>query len=162
VNPEAAITFRPATAEDEPFLFELFVGAREASFAALGLPRAQLEGLLRMQHRAQVLGHRAQAPRADEHILYKDGVPAGRLLVDRSGAEWVLVDVCVRDRGQGTGTLGLRALCSEADAAGRAISLQVARDNPAARLYRRAGFSEVGADEVYLEMRRPPGGPTAL
>jgi len=162
VTSPAPLTFRPATAEDDAFLFELFVGARQATFAALGLPPAQLEGLLRMQHKAQQRGHRAQAPHAEEDILLQDGAPVGRWVVDRSGAEWVLVDVCVRDRGRGIGTLGLRALCAEANAAGRGLVLQVARDNPARRLYLREGFTEVGRDEVYLQMRRPPGGAIAL
>lgn len=162
MNPAAPLTFRSASAEDAPFLFALFASAREAQFAALGLPRAQLEGLLRMQHEAQRRGHRAQAPNAEEKLLLQDGVPVGRWVVDYTGAEWVLVDVCVLDRGKGRGTLALRALCAEADAAGRALILQVARDNPAARLYLRAGFIEAGGDEVYRRMRRPPGGGTAL
>lgn len=151
-----ALTFRPAAESDEAFLFELFLRARRDAFAALGWPPEQLEAFLRMQHRAQLAGHRAQAPSGEDAIVLLDGVPAGRLFVDRTGPVWQLVDVCVREPGQGLGTRILTGLCAQANAQGRAVSLHVAHDNPARRLYARAGFVEVGGDAVYLELRYEP------
>lgn len=153
---DAPLTFRPATPEDEPFLFELFARSRRAQFAALPLPPEQLEALLKTQHRAQVLGHRAQSPGAEERILLLGGDAVGWMRVDRQGPEWRLVDFAVREPGRGWGTLALTALCRAADAAGRPISLHVARDNPAVRLYLREGFVETSSDPVYLQMRRAP------
>jgi ribosomal protein S18 acetylase RimI-like enzyme len=153
---DAPLTCRPRTSEDEPFLFELFAAARRAQFAALPLPPEQLHALLKMQHRAQMLGHRTQSPGADERILLRGGERVGWMCVDRQGPEWTLVDFAVREPGRGLGTLALAGLCAKADAAGRPLALQVARDNRALRLYQRAGFVETGADPVYLQMRRAP------
>ena len=150
------MTFRAAAAEDEPFLFELFVSARRPQFAALGLPKEQLEPLLRMQHRAQTLGHRAQWPKAEDHIVLREGARVGHMRVDRSGPEWALIDFAVLEPGKGTGAIALAQLCADADAAGVPLQLQVARDNPAQRLYLRAGFVECGGDAVYLQLRRAP------
>jgi ribosomal protein S18 acetylase RimI-like enzyme len=162
VNADAPLISRPATSEDEPFLFELFASARRGQFAALPLAPEQLEALLRMQHQAQMLGHRSQSPGAEARILLRGGQPVGWMRVDRQGPEWTLVDFAVRDPGKGLGTLALAGLCAEADAAGRPIALQVARDNPALHLYQRAGFVEVGGDPVYLQMRRAPAPAPAL
>lgn len=153
---DAPLSFRLATPDDEPFLFELFARFRRGSFAALPLPPAQLEALLKQQHRAQLTGHRARWPGAEERILLLGGDRVGWMRLDRQGPEWRLVDFAVREPGRGWGTRALLALCREADAAGRPISLHVARDNPAVRLYQRAGFRETGKDAVYLQMRRAP------
>jgi ribosomal protein S18 acetylase RimI-like enzyme len=156
VTSDAPLTSRPATPDDDPFLFELFAQDRRAQFAALPLPPAQLEALLRAQHQAQVSGHRARWPEAEARILLLGGERVGWMRVDSHGPEWRLVDFAVREPGKGWGTRALAALCREADDAGRPISLQVTRDNPAVRLYLRVGFVETGGDAVYLQMRRAP------
>jgi ribosomal protein S18 acetylase RimI-like enzyme len=63
-------------------------------------------------------------------------------------------------RGRGVGTLLLGALIDDARAGGfRALSLSVEPDNPAVRLYERAGFSHVlddgGAWTMLLELSPP-------
>lgn len=67
--------------------------------------------------------------------------------------------VVAEARGRGIGTRLLDALVETARAAGhRAVSLSVEPDNPALRLYERAGFSRVpndgGAWTMLLELRR--------
>ncbi len=55
-------------------------------------------------------------------------------------------------RGQGLGTLLIEALITAARGKFAAISLSVSPDNPAARLYRRLGFAEVGQSGGSLTM----------
>jgi ribosomal protein S18 acetylase RimI-like enzyme len=57
-------------------------------------------------------------------------------------------------RGRGIGTALLAALMKEAELRYRAISLSVARDNAAARLYRRLGFEIVRASGGAMTMRK--------
>jgi ribosomal protein S18 acetylase RimI-like enzyme len=62
--------------------------------------------------------------------------------------EWtpeLTVGVVASERGRGVGTALLGALLEQARGAGfQAISLSVEPDNPAVRLYERAGFTRVG------------------
>lgn len=152
------LTFRPASAEDGPLLFALFAASRREWFLRSGMPPAQVDGLLQMQHRAQQHGHRASSPMATDRILVVAGRPVGRMLVDTSGPSVLLVDIAVLPelRGQGWGTAALRALFEEADRAGKPVALQVACDSPARRLYQRLGFREGGTDGVYVRMERAP------
>lgn len=65
-------------------------------------------------------------------------------------------------RGCGVGTLLLRALLAEARERGVVeLSLSVERDNPAARLYERAGFRPVGVLDGALTMVSPTAPPEA-
>jgi ribosomal protein S18 acetylase RimI-like enzyme len=59
-------------------------------------------------------------------------------------------------RGQGVGTAIMRALQAAARASGRGVGIMVEKFNPALRLYRRLGFTEVADHEVYVEMEWLP------
>ena len=74
---------RPATPEDDAFLFALYASTRAEELDAWGLSGPAREAFLRMQFTAQQQHYRAQLPRADHQIILLDGAPAGRLLVDR-------------------------------------------------------------------------------
>jgi len=69
-----------------------------------------------------------------------------------------LVDIAIlpEQRNRGVGTTFLRDLIAESESTGRPLKLQVAKGNPAARLYERLGFSRVSEDQVYLQMARNP------
>lgn len=150
------IVLTPAAESDLPFLRQLFATSRPE--AAL-LP----DPLVDLQFRAQRLAYREQFPHADERIVWADGRPCGRLLVDRSPQRIHLVDVALLpdQRGKGIGTRLLQALQQEAQAAVLPLRLQVFQDNPARRLYARLGFSEIDSRRPYLTMEwRPATGGT--
>ena len=88
-----------------------------------------------------------------------DGLrPVGRLSVDRAGHPWYLVDLAVLPsaRGRGLASELLARLQMEASAAGAAIELHVAADNPALRLYLRNDFVTVATEGPDLRMRWAP------
>ncbi|GGR18831.1 GNAT family N-acetyltransferase [Agromyces mediolanus] len=132
-----------------------------------GVPAELAAPLVAAQLRAKFEAMRASRPAATAELL-----PAGRgdadalgyLVVDRSGEELRLVDLAVRAeaRGRGVASAALRSLATEADAAGRAITLSVWAGDPTERLYARHGFvriEEPGARDAaggYVELRRPP------
>ena len=148
----AATTLRPARAADAGFLFDLFVHAHGSAFAHLDGPTR--DALLRMQFRAQDLGYRTRFPDARFDVIECDGAPIGRLVVDRSEGVIRIVDVALlpERRNRGIGTALLRALLAEATATGQALTLHVARDNPARSLYQRLGFAAESEDAVYVAM----------
>ena len=150
----AATTLRPARAADAGFLFELFVHAHGSTFAHLDADAPTRDALLRMQFRAQDLGYRTRFPGARFDVIESGGAPIGRLVVDRCQREIRVVDLALLParRNRGIGTALLRALLAEANANGQAVTLHVARDNPARSLYQRLGFAIVSEDAVYTAM----------
>jgi ribosomal protein S18 acetylase RimI-like enzyme len=154
-----SITRRPASEQDGPFLWELFQAVRMADFAHLPMPPAQLEMLLRMQFQAQTVGYRAQYPNANHEIVLCEGRPAGRILVDRAGTEFQLVDISLgpAHQGQGIGTALVTGLIEEARSAGVPLCCSVATNNPGSlRFHQRLGFRVVAQDAVYYRLERPP------
>jgi ribosomal protein S18 acetylase RimI-like enzyme len=57
-------------------------------------------------------------------------------------------------RGQGIGTSLLARLIESAEGVYEYLSLSVAAENPARRLYRRLGFAEIGTCNDSITMRR--------
>lgn len=152
-----AHALRPATPDDEAFLFELYASTRAEEIAAWGWPPAQRDVFLRMQFLAQQRSYAAQFPGAEHRIILIDGARAGRLLVSREPGRRRLVDIALlpQHRGAGVGTALLRDLLAGAAACGEEVLLHVLKGNPAARLYERLGFVKVGETETHLAMACP-------
>lgn len=157
------LTLRPATAEDEPFLRDLYASTRREELAGMNLGEAQRDLLLGMQFRAQRQGYEAQFPGAHHHIVLRDGAPVGRLYVDRLPGEIRLIDIALlpEHRGSGIGGALLRDLLAEAAGSSSIVSLHVLETNPARRLYERLGFTRTGGDGLRcaLAWRPPPLAP---
>jgi len=151
----ASLALRPVRAEDGALLRQIFAATRAAEMALMPLPEAQKQQLLEMQFRAQDAQYHAGFPDASFDLILADGVPVGRLYVDRGEDAIALIDISLLApyRGRGIGTLLLRALQDEAAAGGRPVSLHVACDNPALRLYQRLGFAVCGDSGAYYSMK---------
>jgi ribosomal protein S18 acetylase RimI-like enzyme len=134
------------------------------------LPDPTRSDLAGMQVRARREGYRRDWPGATEWVITRQARAVGRILVAEAADHVHVVDlrVAAEHRGQGIGAAALAQLCADADQRGVALTLTVAADNPARRLYARAGFvqdpeaaprtddgSEQDAD---LQLRREPGG----
>ena len=142
-----AITLRPATAQDEAFLFDLRKATMTEHLVRVGEPADDAE------HRARLL-HRYDAAR----VICVDGMPAGLLKAHRTNTEWLVVQLQIAPALQGRG-IGQRALCAvmhAADADALPVELKVLKGNPAQRLYQRLGFEIVGENEREFHMRRAP------
>jgi ribosomal protein S18 acetylase RimI-like enzyme len=152
------VTLRPATPEDEAFLYDLYSSTRAEEVAAWGWPAAQKEMFLKMQFNAQRQSYHARYSAADHSIILVDGREAGRLMVDRSDSQILLVDIALLPdyRGAGIGGALIGDLLSEARRSNKPIRLHVTKANRAARLYERLGFSRMGDDGVYYEMQWSP------
>jgi ribosomal protein S18 acetylase RimI-like enzyme len=146
------VTLRAVTPDDEPFLFELFAATRLDEFRFL--EEQQKQALIRMQYNAQRSQYDEGFPQAESRIILLDDRPAGRMLVDESEREFILVDIALlpEHRKSGIGTRLLKELLHRAVVARKRIRLHVLKSNPALRLYERLGFSRAGDDSMYLEM----------
>jgi ribosomal protein S18 acetylase RimI-like enzyme len=93
-------------------------------------------------------------PYAVNQIIQFNGTPSGRLIVDRSPNETILIDIALLPefRNLGLGTSLIRSLQAE----GKKITLHVIKSNPAVNLYQRLGFIFVGEESLYLKMEWSP------
>lgn len=157
IGAENAVTLRPATPEDEAFLYRVYAGTRQEELARTGWDETQKEAFLRMQFEAQSRHYREHYAGAEFSVVLADGRPAGRLYVARWPEETRIVDIALlaEHRGRGIGTRLLNDLVSESEASGKPLSIHVERFNPALRLYGRLGFEVVEDRGVYLLLWRP-------
>lgn len=149
-----AISLRPALPSDDEFLFSVYASTRAEEMYLVDWNPARKEAFLRMQFHAQRQQYQFTFPDAIHQIIEFNGVPAGRLIVDRSAHETYLVDVALLPdfRDLGLGTSLLRSLQAE----GKKIILHVIRSNPAVNLYQRLGFIFVGEEAFYSKMEWSP------
>jgi GNAT superfamily N-acetyltransferase len=113
-----------------------------------------------MQHPQAAIYHRDWGRRGDLGVIAEDGgelvgVAYCRLFTDDehghgyvdAATPEIAIAVCDGRRGEGIGARLLRELADVAREEGFAqLSLSVEGDNPARRLYERAGYRELGAD----------------
>jgi ribosomal protein S18 acetylase RimI-like enzyme len=167
------LELRDASGRDEPWLKGLFSVSQPALVALASLPNGMGEALVTMQYAARQAHFHAHWPQAVQRVIeWRDGIEPGRAPgVQPVGALWAdegsdgihLLDIAVLPdwRGQGIGTRCLQDLLSAAARRNLPVTLQVAFENPARRLYERLGFVLTGAEDgVNLPMiRRPPSPP---
>jgi ribosomal protein S18 acetylase RimI-like enzyme len=147
------ISRRPATDQDDAFLFELFKTTR-AEFANVLIPPAQLDSLMRMQHAAQTNTYTQQYA-GDHEIILLDGNPIGRIWVWRGPNQYRLVDISILPdwRNRGIGSDLLRETIGVARAAGLPLGCAVATNNPGSlRFHQRLGFRVVSQDELQWQL----------
>ncbi|MDR3406770.1 MAG: GNAT family N-acetyltransferase [Chthoniobacter sp.] len=145
---------REAGADDRDFLCRVYASTRAEELALTDWSEEQKAEFCRMQFTAQDAHYREHYPTAQFSVIERDGVPAGRLFVDRWTKEIRIMDIALlpEHRNVGTGTQFLRALMEEARAAGKTLSIHVEKFNPALRLYDRLGFRPREDKGVYLLM----------
>lgn len=148
------VALRAVTDADRPFLEALYAESRADELALTTLDDAAKAAFCKQQFDAQDRWYRHQFPDAAFDVVLLDGVPIGRLIVHRADV-WHLVDIRLSAscRGAGVGTALLRALTVEAERAGCDVTLAVATNNPARRLYERLGFVVVSEDDVFANCR---------
>lgn len=150
-----AVSLRAATPSDQDFLFALFASTRSEELAGLSWDPKQAEAFIKMQFTTQQHNYGSLYPTAINSIIELADRAIGRILIERSAAEFLLVDIAIlpEHRSNGIGSALIQDLLTEAKAQSRPVRLYVINSNPAARLYERLGFSPISNDGVYMEMK---------
>lgn len=138
-----ALTFRPATEADVPFLLELRRQTMSVHLRASGIEPSESE------RRARVLASFDCA-----EIILLAGTSVGLLKVVRNPDNWDLVQIQIlpEKQGRGFGSTILQKLLDDAVAAHVCVGLSVLKANPARQLYERLGFRIVGENDHAYEM----------
>jgi ribosomal protein S18 acetylase RimI-like enzyme len=153
-----AVTLRRATDADRELLLAVYRSTRAAELDLVPWDEATRTAFVTQQFEAQDRAWSQQRPDAVRDVVLVDGVPAGRLYVDRTADEIRVVDITLlpEHRGRGVGQALLEPVLAEGDRDGLPVTIHVERHNPALRLYARLGFEVVeDLGGVYLFLSRP-------
>jgi ribosomal protein S18 acetylase RimI-like enzyme len=164
---DRGFALRPETEADVPFLRRLYISTRWEEMALVAdWTEAQKIAFLESQFAAQRSYYQVHYANAAFDVLEAQGVPAGRLYLNRQADTLLIVDIALLPQwcGRGIGTALLEAMFAEARLTGRGVTISVEKFNPAQRLYRRLGFREYAEDDVYWFMHWSPqaDAPTAI
>ena len=149
---DAPLGLRPARESDRELLFGVMK-------AALGPHLIATHGAWDEAAQRESFFARLERTLGEHEILELESEAIGCLHVVRSQGQLQLNRIFLLPAFQraGLGTLLLRSLISEADAAGVPIRLRVLRVNPARRLYERLGFEVSAETPTHVHMERRPG-----
>lgn len=145
------LSARIATAEDEVFFEQLFCSTREY-FQELQLPQEFILSLLKQQYSLQQHSYKTEAPAAVTYWLGVAGQAAGKLMLNTTASEILIMDLAFVNawRGKGFGSAVLNAVKQHAAQAGLNVRLSVDKNNNnAQRLYLRHGFVVAGSSESH-------------
>lgn len=159
MNERPSLQLRMASAEDRPFLLQLYASTRAAELALTGWDSTSCEAFVRMQFDLQARSYQSRYPQAEAQVIELHSsahtLPIGRLWCAYSDKAVHVLDISLlpAHRGVGHGSACLRRLQARARQAGLPIELHVDLSNPARRLYERMGFEAGESDGMYLSMR---------
>ena len=149
---------RPETDADIPFLTQLYASTREDELAPVPWTDEQKQGFLAHQFRLQRHHYRTYFGDTAFDVIEQNAAPAGRLYLQIRQTQLHVIDLALMPdwRRRGIGTAILQAVHTAACADGKAVGIMVEKFNPALRLYRRLGFTDLADHGVYLEMEWLP------
>jgi ribosomal protein S18 acetylase RimI-like enzyme len=154
-----AVSIRPETPDDEPFLRRLITDTLADQLMASAWPEPLRAHLLDIQYGMRRSAARVHPHDAGSRIILLDGQPVGWMLEADLDDEIHLVEIMIlsEHRGNGIGSACLRDLLAAAALAGKPVRLRVDRLNRRAiALYERLGFRAIGGDAIQQLMERPP------
>ncbi len=153
-------SMRLETPGDADFLLELYTSTRQVEMDLTGWSVETRRMFIAMQFRAMRSAYAAQFPSAKFSIVLQDGLPVGRMVVNRDPGEIRIVDLALMPgaRNLGIGGRLLRELTLEASQARTPLRLHVLRHSRAINLYHRLGFVTTAESEIYRTMEWQPSG----
>lgn len=121
-----------------------------------GWPEVQQRAFVNMQFKLQRQGYQDQFPKADHTIILREGVPVGRMIVNRTDETEIFgVDIALlaEHRNAGIGTSLVMNLLDEARLSEKPFRIMVEKFNHGAiRLYERLGFRQTDETFTHFSM----------
>jgi GNAT superfamily N-acetyltransferase len=152
---DRGFVLRPETEADIPFLRRLYASTRWEELAIVtDWSDAQKLAFLDSQFGFQRHHYRTCYPETSWGVLEDNGVPAGRLYVQRGPNTLLVMDIALLPdwRARGIGTALMQWICAQARATGKSVTVSVEKYNRAQTLYRRLGFREISDEGMHWAM----------
>jgi len=151
---------RPETDDDIPFLISLYGTTRDEELRQVDWTPEQRGQFIMHQFNAQRFHYRTQISGCTFQVIEKHGVPIGRLYLQERETRLHIVDILLAPEhcGKGVGSIILKAMIETAGSRGKGVGIFVEKYNPALRLYRRLGFTDIQEADIYYEMEWVPEG----
>lgn len=148
-------SLRPETGDDISFLRGLYASTRAAELALTNWSDAQKLAFTDSQFDLQRHHYRTYYLTTEWNVLEDNGVPMGRLYLERRATTLLVIDIALLPewRGRGLGTSLMEWVCVQARAAGKSVTVAVEKYNRAQTLYRRLGFRETADHGVHWDMQ---------
>ncbi len=148
------LTQRETLADDEGFLFEVYLSSRGDDLTEMGWDSERVRNFLETQYAAQQRFLKANYPQGEDRIIMLDTQPIGRIVVERNDQEIRVVDVALlrQYRNSGIGTYLIRELLTEAARLGQPFRTQVIRSSAALSLFERLGVVKIGETGSHYQM----------
>jgi ribosomal protein S18 acetylase RimI-like enzyme len=148
------LTLRPARADDEEFLFQLFYSVQAEKLALSSLAQDEMEKLIRLVYTGFTNHYRALSDSSEDRIVVLNEEAVGRMILLQSRDEIRLADIAIlpRCRNLGVGSALIGQLQVESAMSKRPLRLKVAIFERAVRLYRRLGFYKIESDGPHLHL----------
>ncbi len=139
-------------------MYRVYASTRQEELVRVPWDEAQKSTFLKMQFDAQHWYYLENYPRAKFQIILREGVPIGRLYVDRRKKEIRIVDIALLPeyRRRGIGSALLKEILEEGRRINLPVTIHVEEFNPAMRLYDRLGFHKIEDKGVYHLMEWSP------
>lgn len=155
-NPQT-IDFRPETAKDLEFLYNVYADTRFDEMLNSGWTMEEIHGFLEKQFDLQHSQYIKNYKGARFDIILYNNQPVGRLYILRKKDDIRIIDIALlkKFRRQGIGSRIMKTLIREAEEKQLPLSLHVEHNNPAMGLYERLGFKKGDLTGVYYFMERP-------
>ncbi len=154
----AQISVRPVTAADAGLLLQIYQSSRGDDLRGLGWSKDRISEFLEMQYEAQQRFYEGEYKQAADEIIFWEGQPAGRLVVERRDHEIRHIDMALlpEHRNRGIGTFLIQQLQDEARKSKKPLRLQVIRFNRAVNLLERLGFVRTSETGTHFQMEWMP------
>jgi len=143
-----AITLRPVTDEDREFLLSVYAAGREVELSLVPWDDAMKRTFIEHQYKAQDDHYRAYYKNATHDVILADGMPVGRLYLERTNKQIAILDIGVLPefRMQGIATEMVHRLQEEARGHSALIRIYIESFNSADKLFTELGFEMVEND----------------
>ena len=155
MNTLEKISLRPVQPADEELLRALYSSSREHELAQVPWTDEQKRAFVLMQWQAQKRLNAVEHPHASHAVVCLEGIPVGRLYLDRSGDTFHILDMTLlpEHRNHGAGSYLLGQIMAEAEQAGKPVTIFVERFNRSLRLFTRLGFNAVEQKGLHVLMK---------
>jgi ribosomal protein S18 acetylase RimI-like enzyme len=155
-----SISLRPAAAEDDSFILDVYKSSRGDDLRGLGWDEERISEFLSMQYDAQQKFHAQDYQHSSNELISCDDRRAGFLITERREHEIRCVDLALLPeyRNRGIGSLLMRQLQDQARAEEKPIRLQVIRFNRAVNFFERLGFERTSETGTHFQMEWSPRG----